>query len=109
VNRGGEKIAAEEIEAHLLCHPDVREAAVIAVDDEYLGEASCAFLVPVPGTRLTVAEIKRFMSGRGVAAVKVPDRVHFVSSLPKTTVGKLDKRALGQRAGAATANMQTRG
>lgn len=94
VNRGGEKIAAEEIEGHLLAHPSVREAAIIAAPDEYLGEASCAFVVVEPEKKLTAGEIRTFVRERGVAQFKVPDQVRFVPSLPKTTLGKIDKKEL---------------
>ncbi|WP_104037936.1 (2,3-dihydroxybenzoyl)adenylate synthase [Vibrio jasicida] len=93
INRGGEKIAAEEVENHLLAHDSVHDAAVIAIPDEYLGERSCAALVcraqnPKP------IEIKRFLRGRGLADFKIPDRVIFVDVLPKTPVGKINKNKL---------------
>jgi len=93
INRGGEKVAAEEIENHLLSHPAVHDAAVVAVPDEYLGERTCAVLV-ISGDAPTVGEIKRYIRGRGVAAYKVPDRVEFVTEFPVTGVGKTSKAAL---------------
>jgi 2,3-dihydroxybenzoate-AMP ligase len=100
VNRGGEKIAAEEIETHLLASPAVREAAVVGVPDRYLGEASCAFVV-IPadaaglGDEAALAEgLRAFVRERGVAAFKVPDIVRIVPALPKTTLGKIDKKVL---------------
>ena len=45
INRGGDKIAAEEVENHLLAHPSVHDAAVVAMLDEYLGERTCAFVI----------------------------------------------------------------
>lgn len=94
VNRGGEKIAAEEVEGHLQACPGVREAAVVGVPDPYLGEAGCAFLVADPEKALTVRDVKSFVRQRGIAAFKVPDRVQFVAALPKTTLGKVDKKEL---------------
>lgn len=93
INRGGDKIAAEEIEHHLLAHPSVLDAAVIAVPDPYLGERSCAFIVP-RGTPPRTMDIMRFMRERGLATYKVPDRIEWITRLPKTGVGKIDKRAL---------------
>jgi 2,3-dihydroxybenzoate-AMP ligase len=93
VNRGGEKVSADEIEAHLVAHPRVRRAAVVAVPDRSLGEKSCAVIVagePAP----TLAELKEFLAGRGLAEFKLPDRLEVVESLPHTNVGKVDKRAL---------------
>ncbi|MGC0363618.1 2,3-dihydroxybenzoate-AMP ligase [Rhodococcus sp. 27YEA15] len=93
INRGGEKVAAEEIENHLLAHPAIHDAAVVAVPDEYLGERTCAVLV-VAGDPPTVGDIKKYIRGRGVAAYKVPDRVEFVTEFPVTGVGKTSKAAL---------------
>ncbi|EHS58225.1 (2,3-dihydroxybenzoyl)adenylate synthase [Paenibacillus sp. Aloe-11] len=93
INRGGEKVAAEEIENHLLAHPGVHDAAIVAMPDEYLGERSCAFIIPyemVP----TVPELKNFLRERGLAAYKIPDRIEFVSAFPQTSVGKVSKKAL---------------
>ncbi|RNF84399.1 (2,3-dihydroxybenzoyl)adenylate synthase [Montanilutibacter psychrotolerans] len=96
VNRGGDKIAAEEVEGHLLAHPAVFDAALVAMADAWMGEKSCAFVVPrdaVPGTR----ELQDFLRGRGIAGFKVPDRIEFVDRLPRTAVGKVDKKALRAR------------
>lgn len=96
VNRGGEKIPAEEIEHLLLAHPGVVDAALVPMPDPYLGERSCAYVIrgtPAPGA----AELIRFVREQGVAAFKVPDRIEFVDVFPKTPVGKIDKRALRER------------
>src|SRR5690606_24691035 len=93
INRGGDKIAAAEVEAHLTAHAAVREAAVVAMADPFLGERSCAFVVrqdPALGAR----ELRAFVRGQGAADYKVPDHFEFVASLPRTGVGKVDKRAL---------------
>jgi 2,3-dihydroxybenzoate-AMP ligase len=94
VNRGGEKIAAEEIEGYLLAHPGVLEAAIIGMPDEYLGEVSCAVVVLAPGADVAPNTLKSFVRQQGVAAFKVPDQVRLVPSLPKTTLGKIDKNVL---------------
>ncbi|WP_050932928.1 (2,3-dihydroxybenzoyl)adenylate synthase [Vibrio harveyi] len=93
INRGGEKIAAEEVENHLLAHDCVHDAAVIAIPDDYLGERSCAALV-CPQQAPKPIEIKRFLRGRGLADFKIPDMVVFVDVLPKTPVGKVNKNKL---------------
>lgn len=95
INRGGEKIAAEEVENYLLAHPSVRDAAVVSMPDEFLGERSCAFIIPRDHS-LEAAELKLFLRERGVASFKIPDRIEFVDSFPKTAVGKINKRALRQ-------------
>ncbi|MGA6161683.1 (2,3-dihydroxybenzoyl)adenylate synthase [Amycolatopsis magusensis] len=94
INRGGEKVAAEEVENHLMAHPDVLDAAVVAVPDEYLGERTCAYVVPVAGGAPTGAQLRRFVRERGVAAFKVPDLVQVVEAFPVTGVGKTSKREL---------------
>jgi 2,3-dihydroxybenzoate-AMP ligase len=94
INRGGEKVAAEEVENHLLAHPGVLDAAVVAVPDEYLGERTCAYVVPAAGATPTGAELRRFVRDRGVAAFKVPDLVQVVEVFPVTGVGKTSKREL---------------
>lgn len=94
INRGGEKVAAEEVEDHLMAHPGVLDAAVVAVPDEYLGERTCAYVVPTAGAHPTGPELRRFVRERGVAAFKVPDLVVVVEEFPVTGVGKTSKREL---------------
>lgn len=93
INRGGDKVAAEEVESHLMAHPAVLDAAVVAMPDPYLGERSCAFIVP-RGDAPRGPELARFMRERGIAGFKLPDRFEFISQFPKTAVGKIDKRSL---------------
>ena len=95
INRGGEKIAAEEIENLLLRHPDVTHAALVAMRDEHLGEKSCAFLVLREGVaKLPPPALRRHLLDLGVAEYKLPDRFRFAEALPLTAVGKIDKRRL---------------
>lgn len=93
INRGGEKIAAEEIENHLLAHPAVRDVALVSMPDVFLGERSCAFVVPREGPPAP-RELTAFLRGRGLAPYKIPDRIELLDELPKTSVGKVDKKAL---------------
>lgn len=96
INRGGEKIAAEEVEHHVLAHPAVRDVALVAMPDEMLGERSCAFIV-ARGAPLSAKELNAFLRDRGLARYKVPDRIEWLDALPKTSVGKVDKKALRAR------------
>jgi 2,3-dihydroxybenzoate---[aryl-carrier protein] ligase len=95
VNRGGEKISCDEVEAHLNAHPAVRAVAVVAMPDRVLGERSHAVVVP-SGPAPKLAELRAFLTERGLAAFKLPDRLHVMASLPQTGVGKLDRRAVRQ-------------
>lgn len=96
INRGGEKVAAEEVEDHLRAHPDVFDAAVVAMPDPFLGERTCAFLV-TRGEGPTLRELRALMRARGAADYKLPDRVERIEALPKTAVGKIDKKELRRR------------
>ncbi|MEV1293172.1 AMP-binding protein [Pseudonocardia sp. NPDC049635] len=96
INRGGEKIAATEIEGYLLSHPQVAGVAVVAAPDERWGERTVAFVVPrdEPPGKVGLA---RHLRGLGVAAYKFPDQVELLDSFPLTPVGKIDKKALRAR------------
>lgn len=96
INRGGEKIDAQEVEDVLAAHPAVGHAAIVAMPDPLMGERSCAFVIAAPDTR--PSELRRFLRGQGLADFKLPDRFVFVADLPKTAVGKIDKQTLRERA-----------
>ncbi|MFE9098252.1 (2,3-dihydroxybenzoyl)adenylate synthase [Streptomyces sp. NPDC007264] len=95
--RGGDKIAAGEVEDLLLAHPAVAAAAVIGVPDDFLGERICAYLV-ADGPEVPPAELKRSVHAQGVADYKLPDVVRYVPELPLTPLGKVDKKALAAHA-----------
>ncbi|WP_114859474.1 (2,3-dihydroxybenzoyl)adenylate synthase [Azospirillum brasilense] len=105
INRGGEKIDAQEVEDLLAAHPAVGHAAVVAMPDALMGERSCAFVIAPPGTK--PSELRRFLRGQGLADFKLPDRFVFVPDLPKTAVGKVDKQTLRERARQDNASMET--
>ncbi|QST01840.1 (2,3-dihydroxybenzoyl)adenylate synthase [Pontibacillus sp. ALD_SL1] len=96
INRGGEKIAAEEVENHLLAHPDVYDAAVVAMPDRFLGERACAFVIS-KGNQPSGAVIRSFLQERGLATYKIPDRVEWVEAFPLTALGKVSKKTLRQQ------------
>ena len=93
INRGGEKINAEEVESLLLRHPRVAAAAVVAMPDPRLGERTCAYVV-VRGAPLTLVDVQRHFAGLQVATFKWPERVEHLDEMPRTLVGKLDKKRL---------------
>ncbi|MBE8596247.1 (2,3-dihydroxybenzoyl)adenylate synthase [Xenorhabdus sp. BG5] len=92
INRGGEKIAAEEIENLLLRHPLVIHVALIAIPDSIMGEKSCAFVVTREEVKSSL--LRLFLREQGIADYKLPDRFENMSSLPMTPVGKIDKQKL---------------
>lgn len=93
INRAGEKISAEEIENHLLAHPQVFDAAVVSVPDDFLGERSCAFIIP-NGESPKAAAVKGWMRGRDLAPFKIPDQIVFVADFATTAVGKISRKEL---------------
>ncbi|GAA3184197.1 (2,3-dihydroxybenzoyl)adenylate synthase [Streptomyces ramulosus] len=95
INRGGEKVAPEEIENIVLGHPAVHDVSVVAVADEYLGERTLAYVILRAGAEpLKPVAIKRHVRQAGVADYKVPDLVEFVDAFPQTGVGKVSKNGL---------------
>ena len=94
INRGGEKISAEEIENLLIAHPAVREAAAVAMPHAVLGEQICAYLVLRPDETVDLARLSAYLEERGVARFKWPERIEVVEALPVTNVGKVDKKKL---------------
>ncbi|WIG60401.1 MAG: Long-chain-fatty-acid--CoA ligase [Ktedonobacterales bacterium] len=100
---GGENISSIEVEGVLLRHPAVQEVAVVGLPDERWGEAPHAFVVLKPGAEATSEELRQFARDR-LAHFKAPKEVHFVSELPKTATGKIQKYVL--RGGRAAVTRQ---
>jgi fatty-acyl-CoA synthase len=96
VKSGGEWISSVELENSIMAHPDVLEAAVIAVPDERWGERPCACVVPRDGADLDGEAIRSFLDGK-VAKWWLPERVEVIDEVPKTSVGKFDKKVLRGR------------
>lgn len=93
--RGGVNISSEEIESHLMAHPEVADAAVVGSPDARLGERVCAFVVPRPGKTLDREAINAFLTDqRKVAVFKQIERLEILPALPRNPVGKVLKREL---------------
>ena len=90
---GGENVSAVEIEQTLAEHPGVAECAVLGVPDAVKDEAIKVFVVARPEAGLTVAEVQAFCAAR-LAKFKVPKFVEFRDFLPKTSIGKIEKKLL---------------
>jgi len=99
---GGENISSVEVEGVLLRHPAVQEAAVVGLPDARWGEAPHAFVVLKPGATATSDEIRAFTRER-LAHFKAPHSVTFVTELPKTATGKIQKFVLRGRRAAISA------
>jgi 2,3-dihydroxybenzoate-AMP ligase len=98
INRGGEKISAEEIENLILAHPAVLNVACIPVPDPVLGERMCACIVPQAGAQVpTLDELIAFLRSHEIAAFKLPERIEVLEAFPLSPVGKVSKKDLVAR------------
>jgi len=95
--RGGENIFPAELEAILHEHPAVAEAAVVGVPDSVYGENVVAFVVVKAGAELSETQVIEHVCGQ-VARFKAPSQVHFLSVLPKSSIGKILRRVLRENA-----------
>ena len=93
IKSGGEWISSVELERNLAAHPAVAEAAVVAVPHERWGERPVALVVLREGAAATTEDMVQFLAMK-LASWQVPDHIEFVEELPKTGVGKIDKRRL---------------
>jgi 2,3-dihydroxybenzoate-AMP ligase len=98
INRGGEKISAEEIENLILSHPAVQNAACVPVPDPDLGEKMCACLVLKKGAKLEFPELVDFLKTKEIAKFKLPERMLVVEDFPVSTFGKVSKKTLSEMA-----------
>jgi fatty-acyl-CoA synthase len=105
VKSGGEWIPSVQLETAIMAHPDVVEAAVVAVPDEHWGERPCACVVVRPGAGLDGDGLREFLRER-VARWWIPERVEFIDEVPKTSVGKFDKKVLRARYAAASSDSE---
>ncbi|MFD4605756.1 (2,3-dihydroxybenzoyl)adenylate synthase [Streptomyces sp. NPDC058464] len=94
INRGGEKISAEEVENLAYRLAQVARAAAVAMPDPVLGERVCLYVVLRPRTTLTLVEVRTAMEEVGIARFKLPEHLVIVDELAATKVGKIDKKAL---------------
>ena len=98
INRGGEKISAEEIENLILSHPAVQNVACVPVPDPDLGERMCACVVLKTNCDLSLSELVEFLKGKEIARFKLPERLEILHDLPVSTFGKVSKKALSEMA-----------
>ncbi len=96
IKSGGEWISSVELENHLMGHPAVLEACVVGIPDERWGERPLASVVLRSGSSATAAELRDYLGSR-VAHWQLPERWAFIEEVPKTSVGKFDKKAIRAR------------
>jgi fatty-acyl-CoA synthase len=96
IKSGGEWISSVEMENDVMAHPDVAEAAVFGVPDEKWDERPCAAVVLREGATADVEKLRAHLA-QSWAKWQLPDHWSFVSDVPKTSVGKFDKKVLRQR------------
>ncbi len=92
--RGGFNVSSAEVEDVVKKHPNVLDAAAVGVPDERLGERVGLYVVPKPGTTVTLEDIKKHMEESGVAVYKWPEVVVVVDEIPRNPVGKVLKSRL---------------
>jgi acyl-coenzyme A synthetase/AMP-(fatty) acid ligase len=93
IKTGGYRVGAGEIEACLLEHPAVREAAIVGAPDDDLGQRIEAFVTLKPGEACEAAELTTFVAEQ-LSPHKRPRSVHFLEELPRNAMGKVQKKKL---------------
>ena len=96
IKSGGEWISSVDLENHLMAHPAVLEAAVVGVPDEKWTERPLATVVVKEGQTVTADELREFLAAR-IARWQLPERWAFIAEVPKTSVGKFDKKVIRAR------------
>jgi len=103
INRGGEKISAEEVENLILMHPAVQNVACVPMPDPAMGERMCACVVLRKGASLTLEELVAFLKEREIAKFKLPERLEVMGDFPVSTFGKVSKKTLAEMVAAKAA------
>ena len=96
INRGGEKISAEEVENLILMHPAVQNVACVPMPDANMGEKMCAFVILKRGQSLHLKELVAFLLTKEIAKFKLPERLEVLADFPVSTFGKVSKKVLGE-------------
>ena len=97
INRGGEKISAEEVENLILTHPAVQNAACVPIPDPTLGERMCACVILRRGAALTLEQLVSFLTTEEIAKHKLPERLEIMDDFPLSPFGKVSKKDLTEK------------
>jgi 2,3-dihydroxybenzoate-AMP ligase len=96
INRGGEKISAEEVENLILMHPAVQNVACVPMPDAAMGEKMCAYVILKHGQTLDLRTLVAFLQTKEIAKFKLPERLELLADFPVSTFGKVSKKTLGE-------------
>jgi fatty-acyl-CoA synthase len=99
IKSGGEWISSVDMEAAIMGMEGVAEAAVVAIPDPNWQERPLACVVPKAGATITLDAVRAHLEGHGFARWQLPDRVEIIDAVPRTSVGKFDKKVLRARFG----------
>jgi fatty-acyl-CoA synthase len=97
IKSGGEWISSVDMETAVMSLPEIAEAAVIAVPDDKWQERPLVCVAPRPGSAVTLERVRAHLEAAGFARWQLPDRIEVVEAIPRTGVGKFDKKALRAR------------
>jgi len=97
VKSGGEWISSVDMERTIMALPAVEEAAVIAIPDDKWQERPLACIAVRRGHSLDLSQVRDHLKAHGFASWQLPDRIEIIDAVPKTSVGKFDKKALRAR------------
>jgi acyl-CoA synthetase (AMP-forming)/AMP-acid ligase II len=92
--RGGHNLAPSEVETVLYSHPAVLDAAVVGTPDDKWGEAVLALVTLKPGATASADELLALCRASKLSSIKQPERVQIIATMPRNTIGKIDKKAL---------------
>ncbi|MHB1499707.1 MAG: long-chain fatty acid--CoA ligase [Candidatus Dormibacteria bacterium] len=101
IKSGGEWISSVDMEGDIMAMPGVLEAAVVAIPDEKWQERPLAAVVPRPGVEITLELVREHLTAKGWEKWQLPDRMEILDAVPKTGVGKFDKKVIRARYGTA--------
>jgi fatty-acyl-CoA synthase len=96
IKSGGEWISSVELENEIIAHPEVAEAAVVGIPDEKWDERPLACIVRKEGSSVSPEDLRSYLEDK-VAKWWLPERWTFIEEIPKTSVGKFDKKVLRAR------------
>ncbi|MCY4238223.1 MAG: class I adenylate-forming enzyme family protein [Rhodospirillaceae bacterium] len=99
INRGGIKINPTDTENLLQAHPAIVLAAIVPMPDDVLGERMCLFVTLAPGACLTFDDVTAYLSNKGVAKMRWPERLEIIEEMPMTPTRKIQKGKLAKLIG----------